>query len=283
MAAVSSQVAHRYDVPDVIALMQPVNPGYMRTMDRSSRHRRQDAEHIVRPREVWGGVVLAIVGMALVAWGVIGGSVAIAVGGVVVGAVALGIAWRGGILYDAHARSDLTAELEAVEEGAEYHGASPEQNVRARLPRRESEEIARRRRRVDTRPQEPLSTSSARAAPTLLLALAAWTFFGQFLLALPFEETAVDTRIRVSGIAVALALAALALRQASPSKIALGVSALCGLALVLSFFLAPHAVPRSRWSELVTGVLVLFGTAVAAGAFRRATPRPPARRRGAGR
>jgi hypothetical protein len=220
----------------------------------------------VHPRTVWAGVALCVLGMALVAAGMTTGAAPVTSAGVVVIGVGLLVAWRGGILRDAHTNGALRAEVDQTWHGDTRRGVAPGSRLRRTPSRdRETQAAEARRDRSGSRSAARPGTSLGDAAPTLLLVAAAWTFVSQFALALPYSELGQDTALRDTGIAVVLALSALSLRQTGARRLATGLCLACGVALVLSGAVLAHATTRAAWSEIVTGVFVLIMAATSAG------------------
>lgn len=74
----------------------------------------------VRPRWTWIALLVMFVGMLLVAWGIIVGSWAWVVPGLVVLAAGAGLALYGGFFYDVQGGGSVSAQAEDVIHGAEH-------------------------------------------------------------------------------------------------------------------------------------------------------------------
>ena len=72
---------------------------------------------LVRPRAVWGGLALALVGVALAGAGLILGSWPVAGGGALVLVMGAGVSLAGGIMRDATTRLTPARAVRAVRQG----------------------------------------------------------------------------------------------------------------------------------------------------------------------
>jgi hypothetical protein len=82
-------------------------------------------QRTVRPRFVWLGVVVVVVGGVLVAAGLIDSMKALWIAGLVVLAGGALLCLRGGIMYDAGAHATLGNQLEHAMKGEELSGVAP--------------------------------------------------------------------------------------------------------------------------------------------------------------
>ena len=223
----------------------------------------------VRSRWVWGGLLAMIVGAIVVGVGVaVTDGVVSAVGAVVLvagGAAAM----RGRILNDVRAHPSVGQALTDVEEGNAHAGADP-------MDRVEDEGIRDRAREMTQRKRELLHPAYvAERAPLwplgvgLLFVCAAWLVIATWAID-PFTPTGQGVGLRDSGIAVVLGVVAAWMRRpnSGPAPVAWGVSAVCGVALVLLGSLTAHDSGASTGSEIATGVVVLVASTLAVGRAR---------------
>ena len=86
---------------------------------------RRHRSHLVRPRWVWGGLILALLGACLLGWGIAvlswTGSIAGTVMLVVGGAASVG----GGVLYDARTHLAVGEEMRQLRDGDVHEGIGP--------------------------------------------------------------------------------------------------------------------------------------------------------------
>jgi len=229
----------------------------------------------VRPRWVWAGLALAVLGLAVVSAGVIALSWAWAVPGLVLLAVGVGAATRGGVLADSRTGS-VGREAHEVERGGTRQGTAPGADVRDT----EAEAVSRR---ADATRRELLAAAQHTGRPNLAplgsglaLLVAAWLVVAQWTV-YPTGSVPQANALRDLGVALVAALAGLRVAVAGPRVGASAVLGACGAALVLLGLLAPHVSTGVRVEEVVCGVLLVLAGAMAVdhGGVRRATDPTP--------
>lgn len=232
----------------------------------STTHRADDTGRApVRPRAVWGGLLVAVLGLCVVGAGLSALSWTWSALGVLALAVGGGLMWRGGVMHDAHATKPVDHELRDVREGGTHEGVSAQQDL--------GSEKARRRAAFVTEQTRALLESRTHApAPPLrpigvavLLVLGVWLLIAQYALGYPFTVLGQNSALRDLGPGLVVLLAGFRLRQAGPSRVATALCALCGIALLVFGLAVPHDAARVQWNEIVSGLLVLVGAALTLG------------------
>ncbi len=211
----------------------------------------------VRPRLVWSGIVLGLLAAAVASVAMMAGHAWLAWGAGLVGALALLLAWRGGVMFDTRGQEPPHHELRELARGGEHRGVSPE--ARAVGP-----EVEARAAQLTARQHHILSrTASAPhrrwrpAAAWMLVVVGAWLVIGQWALNYPFTVVGQDNALRDLGLAVVVVLCGLRLRLPTRSPVASALCALSGALLVASALLLPHDSVVVSANELLTGLAVL--------------------------
>lgn len=234
----------------------------------------------IRPRRVWAGLAVAILGMVLLAlglmvssavWLVIGAAVLVA--GVVVGVL-------GGALHDTHRPGLMAQEARAV-----VHGSTRRTVRHVEAPARledESSEADRTRRN--------LLTATARTPVTPLAPLAAVVLAvdGVLLLAAqsplyPMSHTGQLGALRALGTGVVLTLGGLRVLFGAPGRhlLAAGLSLVASLALLAGGVFLAHQSPGAPVIEPIAGAVGALASAVClASAKQKDRPRMASARRG---
>lgn len=247
--------------------------------DRADRHtdRRPDrrrarrsgrrTDHTVRPRGVWGGLLLAVLGLVALAVGGVATAgtwmaVWVAAGATLVvlgGALAL----HSGVLYAVHGPGQAADTAHEVLHGETYQGHAPGDQVAV------SPEAREKARTLDLRRLELERRSAATPAPAfapvgaVVLLLAAFGLLvasGAF-----FAHTAVGSANADRALGCAILAGAAGMRYlVSPGRhLVFATGALLGgLFLVLSGPLSPHDRPGTVALEVAVGTIVLLAAAV---------------------
>lgn len=219
----------------------------------------------VRPRVLWAGVGLAVLGMVVLGWGLVAGSALWTWAGTAAVVVGLLVAWRGGVLNDAQAEQPLGRNVQDAVHGNVHEGISPEARVERRAANERAAAVTQQTRErllaVQTAPTPPLRP----VATLALLVLGGWLVFCQFGFGYPYTVTGQNSGLRDLGFALVLVLSGFWLRHVGPSRVVLGLCLLAGILLLLSGVFLPHQLVRVQWNELVVGAGVLLAAAVAAG------------------
>lgn len=218
--------------------------------------------HRVRPRWVWSGLLLILVGLVVLALGLVGRSLVWSLVGPVVAAVGGFLTWRGGVMYDVHGSRPLRQEATELVHDDVHEGRSPTE----RMSHETAEQIARgndeRRRELLARVESDDFPSLAPVGVVVLLLMAVWLFVSQFVLAYPFTATGQSNALRDTGFAIVIGLCGLWMRQLGPRPVATGLCLLCGVLLVVFALTQSHAAGRTEWNEILTGAVVIGAAAL---------------------
>jgi hypothetical protein len=216
----------------------------------------------VRPRVVWAGVALVLVGMAGLALGMtLLGPAAGVLGGMSC-LVGLVVAWRGGLLHDMRRRDAARQELVATRQGIVEEGVSSRDEDGGPRARRHAEELARDKQARLARASHQAAAPILPASTLVLLILGAWLLLGVFVLGYPYTVAGQNSELRALGFAIVLMLATLWLRHVGPS---LPAALLClgvGILVLLGGLFLPHTSARVAGNEIVVGTLVIAAAAV---------------------
>lgn len=229
---------------------------------------RTSSEHLVHPRWVWSGTLLALLGLVGLSVAVMVLSWTWAVGGVLVASVGGVVAWRGGVLYDGRAR--IRGEAKQVAHGGTHEGVAPGDTLSGPAASRDAAAVERRRRGL-----EQLAASGPRrpdAGPagvglvlvTLFLTVGQWELY-------PLERPGQDNAVRALGAAIVLGAAGLRMLNARRQAhgVAGAVTVVVGCLLLANAVLAPHEVVATAGAEAVCGALAIgCGLAVIVAATR---------------
>jgi hypothetical protein len=210
--------------------------------------------HLVRPRWVWGGVLITLLGLAAVAVGVVVLSWTWSLGGVVAAAAGAAVAWRGGVLHDA--RGGLHGAAHEVVRGSVHPGVAPGATLSGPAISRDAVATEQRRRRLERaaatgpRPPDAAPAGGVLVLLTLFLTVAQWELY-------PLERPGQDNAVRALGAAIVLGAAGLRMLTARsrPHVLAAGLSVAAGCALLANGVLASHDVVSTAAAEGVCGVL----------------------------
>lgn len=213
-------------------------------------------EHKVRPRWVWAGLALLLIGAVVGGIGVGIDSAPWWIVGLVIFLLGAAMAWRGKLVYDVSSSLSISETAGDIAEGNARVGRDPKDRAADR-------EIKADARHTTLVKHEMLTESYPRPRLTslgsgLLIGCAAWLAIAQWTV-YPESASGNDAGLRDVGVAVVLALAAFALRLPRPEPQAWGLCLLCGAALIVFGVLFSHDRATSTASELVTGILVVLG------------------------
>ena len=236
----------------------------MRNQGSADRDRRghADRRRLGRPRRVWGGLALTLVGMVVLGTGIAMLSWAIAVVGALGLVLGVVIGVLNGVLNDA--RSDLGAEeqVREVVHGTIHPGVVPGDMVTGSRARRDALRTSRAVRAARDR-EMPAPSAFARpcGAFLLLVALGGLTLVGALATHTP---TGRSVAVRDMGLAVIIALAGLQLLMV-PGRHAVtaGVALVTGLALALQGLGGAHDTPTIAPIEISLGTLVVVAAVTA--------------------
>jgi hypothetical protein len=226
---------------------------------RGSRGR---GKHLVRPRLVWGGLLLALVGAITIGVAVGVSSWPVAIAGIVLLVVGGLVGWRGGALYDATSEFALDEAVQEVKEGDAHEGTKPGDQVRSPEAHRESLRADRTRQATTAAtlraPRPGLSVLGA----ILLLTGAAFVVATQGMY--PHSHTGQINGERDLGLAVLAGLVGL-LVLLSPRRhpVATGVALLCAVGMALQAVLARHDASTTVGFEIAVAIAYAVGGVIA--------------------
>ena len=109
----------------------------------SPLHRDSQPRHLVRPRWVWGGLLLALIGAGTLGLGLIVLSATVSVVGATVLLLGATASLRGGVLYDAVPNLAVRREFRQVREGDVHPGTAPGDTLPTTAARRDTAETNR--------------------------------------------------------------------------------------------------------------------------------------------
>lgn len=234
---------------------------------------RAGGQHLVRPRRVWGGLGLALLGAVVLGLGVSLTSWAWSVPGVVLLLAGGVLGAAGGGLYDVRSGS-VSTELEDVRRGEVHEGVAPGEMVEDPQAQQKSHDLDRQReeliRRTHEAPRPPLAPMGAAVAllVAVFLLVAQWELY-------PIGKLPQTNANWSLGFAVLAGLAALRLLGAQRGRhpLAALLVVASGAGLLLRAFLASHETGSTTAAEATCGVLlVLSGLAAATSPDRESSP-----------
>lgn len=221
-------------------------------------HQKSTGKHRVRPRRVWGGLFVAIVGAAVIGLAILVASWSVALAGLVLLGIGALVAWRGGALYDATGAFELDAEVRDIKEGNAREGTKAGEQIRDPDARRESRRADHTRRAATAgtlrAPRPGLSVAGA----IVLLVAAAFVLSTQGMY--PHTHTGQINGERDLGLAILAGLVGLrVLLSPRPHRVGVAVALLCAAGMALQAWLAPHDATRSAAFETAAAVAYVVG------------------------
>jgi len=222
-------------------------------------------EHLTRPRWIWSGLLIAIVGTITTGFGIDDASWTWSLIGTGLLLLGSGVAIAGGVMYDVHTTAPQR-EFTALRRGGTRPGVAP--GSTSSTPR------SRHRVREDERRLDGLEQATIQAARpypigpagSVMLVVAGFLLVSQWELyptGLPGQTNA----NRSLGCAIILALCGLRIVLGQPGQIhrvSAGLAGLAGLALLLNGLLAAHDRAATAGAESLCGALVLGAAIVVA-------------------
>lgn len=223
----------------------------------------RDNRPVVRHREVWGGLLAALVGAGLVALGVAALSWTLAGLGAVILVAGAVLALRGGALHDAVAVPSIRTELRGVAAGRAHRGSRAGQMVEDRHLRAAAQAVGER---TQTLLGAPRGARSPGLAP-----VAGWSLVLAMMVAVSSQwewvartSTGHATSSRDTVLLTILALCGLRIGTArGPHRVSAAIAGLAGIGLVLAGSLAPHDRVAAGIIELGCGSWAIIAAATA--------------------
>lgn len=218
----------------------------------------------VRPRAVWGGLALALVGVALAGAGLILGSWPVAGGGALVLVMGAGVSLAGGIMRDATTRLTPARAVRAVRQGEVHDGVEPGRQASTAAAREEAVRLSDMTHRLHAAARKPADLAWAPVAGGMLLLGAAVLLVSQWEL-VAHTATGRSNSFRDTAAVILLGLAGLRLALI-PGRhvIASGVAGLVGAGLVVTGILATHDHVALAAVETTTGAVAIISAVTAA-------------------
>ena len=215
----------------------------------------------IRPRWTWAGVLLLAIGVALLGAAAIALIAPLAYAGAVFVVAGAAAGWRGNLYRDARMHhsprqvvSDLKRDQSVEVLDPDARVVDPEvRDVALEAHETQQEALHAERGHV---PVAPLGIG-------LLLLVAFWLAFSQILI--PFDETGRGTKNADIAVAIPLALGAFGLRNRAGRVVFYVLVLACGAALLILAATLEHSAEWTMWSQVVSGILVFVGSALAIG------------------
>ncbi len=213
--------------------------------------------HLIRPRWTWGGLLGMLLGLGILAGGVIALSVTWSVVGTVVLVLAAGAAWHGGLLYDTSGHISAGVVARRLEQGETFEAPDPTDRGRGgEIVEHGLEAEGRRHDSIEKGARA--SRSLLRLGGLLVVGSGAWFLLSQWAI-YPATATGRAGGLRALAAGVVLGLAGLRLLTTGRSVVWSGLAALAGAVMVVVALSADHDAGRSTLSELVVGLVALAG------------------------
>lgn len=227
---------------------------------------------VVRPRRVWSGLALALIGFALACVGLMLRSEPLSVGGVVILVLGACLGWAGGVMHDATTGFTPRQELRAVRDGTARAGVIPGAQANTPAARDEAERVSRTTHRLQKAARTPNDLRWAPVAGWTLLLVAAVLMVSQWEL-VPHTTTGRVNSFRDTAAAILISLSGLRLALTRGRHLmAVAVAGTAGAGLVLTGVLAAHDHATVSALEATAGVVVVLAAVIGA---TSATSRPP--------
>lgn len=213
----------------------------------------------VRPRVIWIGVVLAVLGMAvaMVAMTFLDSNVWLWIGLGLVG-VGVGLGWAFGIMRDVRMHPHgASVEVSEVVRGEAHSGVSALSDVEGFVPPPPAPASANAGAAEGTR-QPPVPTPARiHWAGLAMVLLGGWMVVSPLLLFYPNAEVTNDVILRDYGFAAVLVVFGLLLRSPHRHAAVAAVPAVAGSALLLAVAVNEPLTIRATVNDIAAGILAL--------------------------
>ncbi|MGA8846898.1 MAG: hypothetical protein WB471_09825 [Nocardioides sp.] len=226
------------------------------------RDRHRTADRAVRPRGVWAGVALAVVGASLAGLGVALGSWVISLVGVAVLLAGAVVGARSGVLYDVRGVDSVSDELSDIRHDATYSGVAPGDMS-------DQESAQETSRRMDRRRENILAERAGAPRPALApLAGGTLVLVGVVLLVAqgtlyPSGATGQSNAGRALAVAIVAAATGLRYLVATGRHWGFAAAALAaGAALTVSGVLTGHTRDATVGLEITCGLVVVASAVI---------------------
>ncbi|CAN5520984.1 hypothetical protein BH11ACT8_BH11ACT8_28040 [soil metagenome] len=230
-------------------------------VDRDNRHRGR-GDRTVRPRGVWGGLAVAVLGLVLAgaggvlsAWGLlVAGSVLVVVGAVT--------ACRSGALYAVHTPADAATTAHEIVTDETYQGSAPGDLIDSAPAREKSRSLDHRREAIERqRSRTPVPALAPGAGIVLvLMAIGLLVAAGAF-----FPHTSVGSANADRALGCAIVAAATGMRfLLSPGRhqVFAAAAGLAGGGLILSGVIASHDRAGTVPLDVTCGAVVVLAAII---------------------
>ncbi|GAA3836832.1 hypothetical protein [Nocardioides panacisoli] len=233
-----------------------------------SSHARQ---HLTRPRWIWSGLLLAIIGTITAGFGVDNGSWTWSLIGTGLLVLGSAVAIAGGVIYDVHT-SAPRGELTAILRGGIRPGVAPGGTGSTPGSRRRAREAERRldaleKATIQTPRPYPIGPAAlAMLLIALFLLVSQWELY-------PTEFPGQSNANRALACAIVFALCGFRILLGQPGqahRISAALAGLSGVALLLNGLLAAHDRTAAAGAEAICGA-VAVGAALLVAAHQPAT------------
>jgi len=228
-------------------------------------------DHIVRPRWVWGGLVLALLGACLLALWIATWWSGAGISGLVLLVLGGAAAERGGILYDTQGSRPGSGEAAEVRDAHARRGTAPGDMIIDDRLRQEARESSRMTDALLHAAEDHPRPAFDKLGAGMLLGGAAFLLFAQALY--PHTHLGQDNALRTLLLAAVTALAGFRILLGQrPGPAASALAALCGIALILLAMLTDHDGSATVILEIATGAWIVLASFMTLDHPRDSTP-----------